>query len=132
SLALGASAVQMGTAFLSCKEARVPKPWLDSLLASEDIAVVLTKAFSGKYARGIKNRFIEEMSSLENEIPSYPLQNSLTRSLRNASRDIGNKEFMSLWAGQGSQMSRQCTAQELIDTLILETSKVLKSVTTNL
>lgn len=132
SLALGASAVQMGTAFLSCKEARVPKPWLDSLLTSKDVSTVLTKAFSGKYARGIKNRFIDEMSLLENEIPKYPLQNSLTRSLRNASRDRGNREFMSLWAGQGSQMSRQCTAQELIDALVLETSQVLKSISKNL
>ena len=103
SLALRASGVQMGTAFLSCKEARVPKPWLDSLLTSKDVSTVLTKAFSGKYARGIKNRFIDEMFSLENEIPNYPLQNSLTRSLRNASRDKGNRDFMSLWAGQGSR-----------------------------
>lgn len=132
SLALGASAVQMGTAFLSCKEARVPKPWLDSLLASKDISAVLTKAFSGKYARGIKNRFIEEMSSLENEIPKYPLQNSLTRSLRNASRDRGDAGFMSLWAGQGSQMSRQSTAQELVDALVSETLQSLKSISKNL
>ncbi len=92
----------------------------------------MTKAFSGKYARGIKNRFIDEMSLLENEIPKYPLQNSLTRSLRNASRDRGNREFMSLWAGQGSQMSRQCTAPELIDALVLETPHVRKSISKNL
>ena len=132
SLALGASGVQMGTAFLSCEEAGVSKPWLDSLLASKDVSTVLTKAFSGKYARGIKNRFIEEMFSLENEIPSYPVQNSLTRPIRNASKENKDSNFMSLWAGQGSQMSRQSTAQELVDTLVLETYKVLKSISANL
>ena len=132
SVALGASTVQMGTAFLSCKEAGVPKPWLDSLLSSKDISTVLTKAFSGKYARGIKNRFIDEMSLLEDEIPNYPLQNSLTRSLRNASKDKGDSDFMSLWAGQGSAMSRKLTAQELVDCLISETYEVFKSISSNL
>jgi len=132
SLVLGASAVQMGTAFLSCEEAGVPKPWLESLLNSHDQSTVLTKVFSGKFARGIKNRFIEEMSPLENEVPSYPLQNSLTRSLRNASKDKGDADFMSLWAGQGSAMSRKLTAQELVDCLISETYEVFKSISSNL
>ena len=132
SFALGASAVQMGTAFLSCEEAAVPKPWLDSISGSKDISTVLTKAFSGKYARGIKNRFIEEMSSLEDEVPSYPVQNTLTRSIRNASNDKGEADFMSLWAGQGSAMSRKRTAQELVNTLVAETNEVLKSMSSNL
>jgi len=132
SLTLGASGVQMGTAFLSCEEARLPKPWLDSLMDSKDVSTVLTKAFSGKYARGINNRFIKEMSSLESEIPEYPLQNSLTRPIRNAAKEKADPRFMSLWAGQGSQMSRQSTAQELIDTLVSETYKALKSISTNL
>jgi len=132
SLALGASAVQMGTAFLSCIEAEVPEPWLDSLKNSSDTSTVLTKTFSGKYARGIKNRFIEEMSVLEDEIPAYPLQNSLTRPIRNAAKGKGDRDFMSLWAGQGAAMSRKCTAQELIDTLVTETNDVLKSMSSNL
>lgn len=132
SLALGASGVQIGTAFLSCKEARVPKPWLDSLMDSKDVSTVLTKAFSGKYARGINNRFIKEMSSLESEIPEYPIQNSLTRPIRNAAKEKADPSFMSLWAGQGSQMSRQINAEDLINALITETRTVLKSVCTNL
>jgi len=126
SLSLGASAVQMGTAFLSCVEAAVPGPWLDSLLSSKDTSTVLTNAFSGKYARGIKNRFIEEMSSFENEIPHYPLQNSLSRPLRNAAKEKGDRDFMSLWAGQGVAMSRRCTAKELIDMLVSESCDVLE------
>lgn len=125
SLALGASGVQMGTAFLSCEEAGVPKPWLDSLLSSRDTSTVLTNVFSGKYARGIKNQFIDEMSSLESEMPKYPVQNSLTRPIRNASKENEDFSFMSLWAGQGSQMCRPGTAEELIDALVLETNTVL-------
>ena len=132
SLALGASAVQMGTAFLSCIEAAVSEPWLDSLQNSKDTSTLLTRTFSGKYARGIKNRFIDEMSPLENEVPNYPIQNSLTRLLRNASKDKGNADFISLWAGQGSAMSRKSSAQELINALVTETNEVLKSMSSKL
>jgi len=132
SIALGASAVQIGTAFLSCEEAGVPKPWLDTLLSSKDVSTVLTRAFSGKYARGIKNRFIDEMSFLEQEVANYPVQNSLTRQIRNTAKEKQNSDFMSLWAGQGSAMSRKCTAQELVSLLVSETYDALKSMTSNL
>ena len=132
SLALGASAVQIGTAFLTCEEAGVSKPWLDSIINSKDTSTVLTKAFSGKYARGIKNRFIDEMSPMENEVPSYPIQNSLTRSIRNASKEEGNADFLSLWAGQGSPMSRRCSAHDLIYSLVSETRETLLRININL
>ncbi len=131
-IALGASAVQMGTAFLSCKEASLPKPWLDSLNNSKDTSTVLTKTFTGKYARGINNRFIEEMSSLEAETASYPLQNYLTRQIRNAAKEKGDSEYMSMWAGQGAALSRKTNAKELVDTLILEAYETIKSISTKL
>ena len=131
-LALGAPAVQIGTAFLSCKEAVIPAPWLNSLLNSKDTSTVLTKTFSGKYARGIRNRFVEEMSQIEDEIPDYPLQNSLTRPLRDAAKEKGDGDFMSLWAGQGAAMSRKSTAEELIRELISESRGALKSISSEL
>jgi nitronate monooxygenase len=131
-LALGASAVQIGTAFLCTEEAGVPKPYRNKLLNSKDISTVLTKSFSGKYARGIRNRFIDEMSSLEGGVASYPLQNSFTRSIRNAAKEKGDPEFMSLWAGQGSSMSRKFTAGELLNTLVTETNEALKRIGRNL
>jgi nitronate monooxygenase len=131
-LALGASAVQMGTAFLSTKEAEIPSPYKAQLLSSKDVSTVLTRTFSGKYARGIQNRFIEEMFSLEGEVASYPVQNSLTRSIRNAAKEKGDPGLMSLWAGQGSPMSWKCTAEELMDNLVSETYGVLKSIGQNL
>ncbi len=129
-LALGASAVQMGTAFLACTEAAVPAPWLEALMASLDSSTVLTRVYTGKYARGIRNRFYDEMSGLESKVPAYPVQNYLTRPIRNASRAKGDPEFMSLWAGQGAAMSRRCTAAELVTMLVSEYEDVMKRVST--
>ncbi|MEM7009365.1 MAG: nitronate monooxygenase, partial [Thermodesulfobacteriota bacterium] len=101
-LALGASAVQIGTAFLSTKEAGVSQPWLEELKNTKDTSTVLTRSFTGKYARGIKNLFIDKMKDLENDVPPYPIQNRLTRKIRDASKQKGDSSYMSLWAGQGS------------------------------
>lgn len=125
-LALGASGVQMGTAFLGCKEAAVPKPWLDAIKSSKDTSTVLTRVFTGKYARGIKNKFVREFSGLENEVPDYPIQQSLTSPLRAAAKANGKGEFMSLWAGQGSAQTRRMKAAELIEQLVSETMEALK------
>jgi len=124
-LALGASAVQMGTAFLACTEAAVPAPWLEALESSLDSSTVVTRVYTGKYARGIRNRFYDEMSGLEGKVPAYPVQNYLTRPIRNVSRAKENPEYMSLWAGQGSAMSRRCAAGELVRMLVSEYGDVL-------
>ncbi|MCZ6639105.1 MAG: nitronate monooxygenase, partial [Candidatus Dadabacteria bacterium] len=63
---------------------------------------------------------------------AYPLQNSLTRPIRNAAKEKGDRDFMSLWAGQGSAMSRKCKAQELIETLVSESREVLKLISLKL
>lgn len=131
-LALGASAVQMGTAFLSCTEAAVSAPWLDALLNSEDTSTVLTRVYTGKYARGIKNRFFDEMVKLEDKVPAYPIQNYLTRPIRTASRSKGDPDFMSLWAGQGSPMSRRCAAAELVRMLASESREVMERISRRL
>ncbi|MFI5323680.1 MAG: NAD(P)H-dependent flavin oxidoreductase [Thermodesulfobacteriota bacterium] len=127
-LALGASGVQMGTAFLSCTEAAVPASWLEAILNSSDTSTVLTRVYTGKYARGIRNRFFDEMMKLEDKVPAYPIQNYLTRPIRSAARAKGDPDFMSLWAGQGSPMSRRCTAGELMKMLVAESREVLERI----
>ncbi len=69
SLVLGASAVQMGTAFLSCEEAGVPKPWLESLLNSHDQSTVLTKVFSGKLLGDITPYDLEKFRNERKDMP---------------------------------------------------------------
>ncbi len=128
SLALGASAAQFGTAFLTCDEAGVPDAHKAAILAAREHETRLTRAFSGRPARGIVNRFIVEVDRADapNAILPYPLQNALTRPLRTAAARQGRAEFLSLWAGQGVRMARRQSAQELIARLVDETDAVIR------
>lgn len=98
-LVLGAEGVQMGTAFLSGTESGVHPKYKEAVLTAESEDTVLTRAFSGKPARGIRNRFVEEMD--REDVPGYPVQNAYTRDIRAAAAKEDRVEFLSLWAGQG-------------------------------
>jgi len=87
-----------------------------------------TRAFSGKYARGIVNEFMEQMRPFEPEIPAYPIQNALTSDIRQAAVKQDRMEFMSLWAGQGAPMSRPLPAAELTKVLADELRSVLPNI----
>ncbi len=114
--ALGAVAVQMGTAFLTCDEAGVPEAYKEAVLQAGEGDTGITRAFSGRPARGIVNRFMREVE--ENEILPWPLQNALTRPLRSAAAKQGRAEFLSLWAGQGLRMARRGPAGQLVSRLM--------------
>ncbi len=128
-LALSASAVQMGTAFLMCDEAGIPAVYKDAILNAREDQTRLTRAFSGRQARGIVNRFMTEVESATDKtgctIPPFPVQNALTRPLRSAAAKEGRAEFLSLWAGQGTRMARRGTAAGLIARLALEVKQSL-------
>jgi nitronate monooxygenase len=121
---LGALGVQLGTAFLVCQESGANSVHKDAIIKSNEEQVVLTKAFSGKMARGIQNYFIEKMNTDEKSLPEYPLQNELTKGIRKASAAAGNPEFMSLWAGQSPRLATKQTALELINKLLKEAEKI--------
>ncbi len=127
-LALGASAAQLGTAFLTCDEAGVPEAHKAAILAAREHETRLTRAFSGRPARGIINRFMVEVDRADapETILPYPLQNALTRPLRNAAAKQGRAEFLSLWAGQGLRMARRQSARDLIARLADETDAVMR------
>jgi nitronate monooxygenase len=126
-LALGASAVQLGTAFLTCTESGVPEAYREAILQAHEDQTRITRAFSGRPARGIVNRFMTEVESGASTdcILPFPLQNALTRPLRTAAAKQGRAEFLSLWAGQGVRMARRESAAELIARLVKETDSVL-------
>jgi nitronate monooxygenase len=126
-LALGASAVQMGTAFLVCAEAGVPDAYKDAIIAAEPGATRITRAFSGRPARGIENRFMRavEEPGRDAAVLPFPYQNALTRPLRTAAAKTGRAEFLSLWAGQGLGLARRQSAAELMDRLIEETEAAI-------
>ena len=125
-LALGADAVQLGTAFLSCPESAIPEVHRTTLADARDDQTRLTSAFSGRPARGIENRFIREMKGGEAEFPDFPILNTLTGPLRKSSAQAGRPDFVSLWAGQGVGMSRTMSSADLLDTLVAETDEALE------
>lgn len=113
-LALGAAAVQMGTAFLLAEQTAVSKPWRRAIEAAGDDPTRLTRAFTGRHARGIENRFMREMRQVEGEVPAYPVQNRLTQPLRAASARADNPEVISLWAGQAVGLAQAGEAGEMV------------------
>lgn len=124
---LGAEGVQMGTAFLSCFETGIPDIYKHTLLTQQQDNTVLTRAFSGKLARGIHNQFIERMDKKKTNILDYPIQNALTTTMRKKAKEKNNIDFMSMWAGQSAPLCRSMPAGELISALVLE-AEALNSV----
>ena len=99
---LGASGVQMGTAFITTHESGASRAYKNALLQYRSLGydpTCLTTAFSGKLARGIANQFTEEMRN--EPIPEYPLPHWISSPMRRQANLQGNIEFMSMWAGQG-------------------------------
>lgn len=96
-LSMGAIAVQLGTAYLFCPEAKVSPLYRAALEA--DQATTLTNIFSGRPARGIVNRFIGEMGGMSADAPEFPHASRLVAPLRQASEKAGRLDFMQMWAG---------------------------------
>lgn len=116
-LSLGAAGVQMGTAFLSCFESSIHPLYKKLLLNLSKDETTLTRAFSGKLARGITNQFILNMQKYEETILDYPIQNALTTSMRSQAAKNNRTEYMSLWAGQAAHLCKEITVAQLIEEL---------------
>ena len=124
-VALGAAAAQLGTAFLCCEESGISKPYRNALLDPQRKATRLTRAFSGRWARGLENRFMLEMAAKENAILPFPAQNELTQDIRKKAAQLGLPEYLSLWAGQGVGLIRSMKAGTLVETLFEETAQAI-------
>ena len=124
-LALGASAVQLGTAFLTCNESGVPNAYKEAIFGAREHETRLTRAFSGRLARGIVNRFMAAVDKRADAILPFPLQNALTRPLRNAAAQQDRADYLSLWAGQGMRMARRQSAAALVQRLAGETASAI-------
>jgi nitronate monooxygenase len=126
-LALGAAAAQLGTAFLACEECGIAKIYRDALLNPERKTTRLTRAFTGRWARGLENRFILEMAAREETILPFPAQNAFTQDIRKKAAQLGLPDFLSLWAGQGVDSIRAMKADALVKTLFKETADAIAS-----
>ena len=110
--ALGASAVQIGTAYLYTPEVKLPAPHRAALAVARDDQTALTNLFTGRPARGLMNRVMREVGPLSPLAPAFPGAGSALAPLRAATEPQGRGDFMSLWAGQAAALGRH-TAQGL-------------------
>jgi nitronate monooxygenase len=107
-LALGAEAVQMGTAFLACVESGASLLHRQALWGKNGGHTALTRGFTGRLARGIHNRLLEELNQEGTAILPYPLQRSLLRNLAIPAEAAGRSDLLPLWTGQSANLST-CT-----------------------
>ena len=129
-LCLGAQGVQIGTAFLACDESAAPDIHRAALRSPEARDTVLTPAFTGRLARGIRNAFTESMRVHTGAFAPYPAQAWLTARYKQAAIEQGRSDLLSLWSGQGAPLIRHHKASDLFAALVQETDRVLASVST--
>ena len=122
--ALGAEGVQMGTAFLTCEESGATTPHREALLSGQAKQTALTRGFTGRLGRGIKNRLLDALNQKDVEILPYPLQRALVRHLSIPAEKAGRAELLPLWAGQSANLSRYIDVRALFDTLVKEVSEI--------
>ena len=120
-LMLGASAVQMGTAFLFCPEAQVSNAHRKALLQARDNSTRLTRLFSGRPARSIVNDLMDLLEDLEDQTAPFPTQTSLIAPLRHE-----DGQWSSLWSGQAAGLGREMRATELVQQLAKEVAGLLR------
>ncbi|KQW46426.1 MULTISPECIES: nitronate monooxygenase family protein [unclassified Roseateles] len=114
--ALGASAVTVGTAFLLVDECPLSPAYRAALMAAGDADSTLTRAFSGRHARGVANRVTRELEGAA--LPAFPQPNAASRPMRQAAAKAGQADFISLWAGQALPVNRAPgTAAQLVAAL---------------
>jgi nitronate monooxygenase len=125
-LALGASAVQLGTAYLFCPEAKVSaahRRALDSAPASD---TALTNLFTGRPARGINNRIMRELGPMSDLAPRFPLAGGALMPLRAITDPQGNSDFSNLWSGQALRLGKAMPAEQLTRAIAEQALALLK------
>jgi len=115
---LGADAVQIGTAFLACAESNAPPAHREKLFGAEARRTALTRAFTGRLARGIVNRWVEELGPRSRELPPFPIQSWLAAQLKAAAAAAHRADVISLWSGQIAPNLTHRTAGALMRSLV--------------
>ncbi len=122
-LALGASGVQIGTAFLACEESSANRYHKEKLFSYDARYTALTRAFTGRLARGIENRLIREMKGRGAEICAYPAQSWILQQIKPAMLAKGRDDLMPLWAGQSASLLHHRKAANLMEELVAEMNR---------
>ncbi len=125
--ALGASAVQIGTAFLHCPESKVSKPHRAALKTALPEETVLTNVITGKLARGIRNRVMMEQGPVSEWLPQFPLPANALAPLRAKAEANGSGDFSPLWSGAATSIGRAMPAGDLVKLLVSETQERMQT-----
>ncbi|WP_338676610.1 nitronate monooxygenase [Streptomyces sp. SCSIO 30461] len=126
-LAAGAEAAQLGTAFLVCPESGAHPLHKEAMTSPVFTRTALTRAFTGRPARALVNRFVSEHGAYAPA--AYPEVHHITAGLRKAAAKAGDPQGMALWAGQGHRLARELPAARLTELLAAETAAASASLT---
>jgi nitronate monooxygenase len=125
-LALGASAAQLGTAFVLCSESSIDAGYRKALSNSAEVRTMMTSAISGRPARSLVNRFTELGCSVDaSQIPAYPVTYDAGKSLHAAAKKSGEFGYGAQWAGEAAALARAMPAAELVASLERELDESL-------
>ena len=127
---LGASAVQMGTAFISCPESKIQPPHRAALKSARDHGIddgtVVTNLQTGRPARGIINRVMRELGPLSDAAPEFPFAGGALAPLNAKALAQGSGDFLTMWAGQAASLGRELPARELTAKLAAEAQALMQ------
>jgi nitronate monooxygenase len=124
--ALGASAVQLGTAYLLCDEAQLSVPHRSAFREARDDSTVITNVFTGRPARGFRNRLVREVGPMNADAPPFPEAAKALAPLRAKAEAVGSGDFSPMWAGQAAHLTRSGSASGLTRCLVNEAQECLK------
>jgi nitronate monooxygenase len=127
-LALGAEAVQMGTVFLACEESGASLLHRQALRGKKAGHTALTRGFTGRLARGIHNRLMQELNRKETETLPYPLQRGLVRNLAIPAEAAARSDLLPLWAGQSASLYKCTDVSAFLTSLVEEVSEIARPI----
>lgn len=122
---LGASAVQLGTAYLFCPEAKISPAHRRALHTARESDTALTNLFTGRPARGISTRIMRELGPVSDLAPAFPLAGGALAPIRAISEPQGNSDFSNLWSGQALRLGIELPAAQLTRKLADETHALI-------